>query len=166
MVKIRCSSDIQTDSCVDGQGLRIVIWTQGCPHACIGCHNPLTHDIHGGFEINVHDITKQLQELNYHSGLTFSGGEPMLQPLQCTQIAKEVHQLGMNVWCYTGYTVEQLLELSDENIMNFLNEIDILVDGQFVQSKKTYDCLFRGSSNQRCIDVKNSLRNNEIITIL
>lgn len=166
MVKIKCSSSLQSDSCVDGQGLRIVLWTQGCHHACVGCHNPLTHDVNGGIELDVQEVIKQLADMDYHTGLTFSGGEPMLQPEQCMMIAKEVHRLGMNVWCYTGYTYEELLQFDDENIINFLKEIDILVDGPFIQSKKALGCLFRGSSNQRCIDVQMSLRNNEIITIL
>ena len=164
-MQIRLAAHLQPDSIVDGDGIRTVIWTQGCKHNCPGCHNPMTHDMQGGALIDVDDIKRDLQPLDNQDGVTFSGGDPFYQPQACFELAKYVHTLGMNVWAYTGFTFEKLIELSKDNkyIMKFLSEIDVLIDGPFIINKKNFDLLYRGSSNQRIIDVKKSLKQKEVI---
>lgn len=167
-MKIRLATpNLQQDSIVDGEGIRSVIWTQGCPHNCKGCHNPGTHSIDGGFLVDVDDIKKQIDNLKFQDGITFSGGDPMIQPESCLEIAKYCHQKGLNVWCYTGYTYEQLLNLATKKkaISEFLKQIDVLVDGKFMMEEKSYDVVFRGSKNQRLIDVKKSLKSNRLVLI-
>lgn len=158
-MKIRLAAYLQPDSIVDGDGIRTVIWTQGCKHNCPMCHNPETHDMCGGALIDIEDIKKQLKALKNQDGVTFSGGDPFYQPEACSHLAKYIHSLGMNVWAYTGFVFENLLEMSkkDKFIMDFLKEIDVLIDGPFIIAKKNFNLLFRGSSNQRIIDVKKSL---------
>ncbi len=162
---IRLASGLQKDSIVDGEGIRAVIWTQGCPHHCPGCHNPTTHDYNGGYLVEVDEIKKEINTLDDEVGVTFSGGDPFEQPEACYELAKYIHSVKLNVWCYTGYTFEELLKKSDtdSNVMNFLKEIDILVDGRFVEKLKSFEIKFRGSKNQRVIDVKKSLSNGKVI---
>ena len=158
---------IQKDSIVDGEGIRSVIWTQGCPHHCFGCHNPETHSFDGGTLVDIEDLKLEIDSLEGQDGVTFSGGDPMVQPEACFILAKYCHQKGLNVWCYTGYTFEHLLDLSKKKsaIMEFLKEIDVLVDGKFVLEEKSYDVIFRGSKNQRLIDVKKSLCKNKAVLV-
>lgn len=164
-MKIRLARDIQSDSIVDGEGIRTVIWTQGCIHNCKGCHNPDTHSFTDGFLIDIDDINNKLSELEGQSGVTFSGGDPMCQPKECAVIAKHAKEIGLNVWCYTGYTYERLLDISktDKSILEFLRNIDVLVDGPFILSQKSFDVKFRGSKNQRIIDVVKSLNEGNVI---
>ena len=162
-MKIRLAADLQIDSIVDGEGLRTVIWTQGCSHNCAYCHNPHTHDFNGGDLVDIEDVIERLEELEGQSGVTFSGGDPMFQSKACYLLAKKVHELGMNVWAYTGFTYEELLEKGNEDILKFLSEIDVLIDGKFEIDKKSLDLEFRGSTNQRIIDVKKSLENHEVV---
>lgn len=166
-MKIRLAAYLQPDSIVDGEGIRTVIWTQGCPHNCLGCHNPETHDIKGGALVNLEEVYQIIDSLEGQDGITFSGGDPFMQPKECSEIAKYARNKKLNIWCYTGYKFEQLLSLSDKKpeIMEFLKEIDVLVDGKFELSKKSYNSIFRGSSNQRIIDVKKSLKLNKIILV-
>lgn len=164
-MKIRLASDLQEDSIVDGLGIRTVIWTQGCSHNCPSCHNPSTHDFSGGEEVELDDVIYRLENLVGQDGVTFSGGDPMFQPKQCAVLARKVHDLNMNVWAYTGFTYEQLLNSKNKEILDFLNNIDVLIDGKFDISKKSMDIRFRGSTNQRVIDVKKSLNQNKIIEI-
>ena len=157
MDNIRLSSPIQTDSVVDGDGLRCVLWTQGCNHACPGCHNPNTHDRNGGFLEDINAICKQISDLVYHDGLTVSGGEPFLQPKPLIPILKYTKSQGMNVWVYTGYTIEELLEMKNNDITTLFEYIDVLVDGKFIQNQFSYSLKHRGSSNQRIIQVSEYL---------
>jgi len=164
-MKIRLAAYLQPDSIVDGEGIRTVIWTQGCPHNCLGCHNPETHDLNGGALVELKEIYKIIDDLEGQDGITFSGGDPFLQPLECSMIAKYAKKKGYNIWSYTGYTIEQLLNLSKKKpeIMDFLKQIDILVDGKFILEKKDYSIKFAGSSNQRIIDVPKSLEMKKTI---
>ena len=165
-MKIRLAvSEIQRDSIVDGEGIRTVIWTQGCPHHCPFCHNPETHSYQGGFLLDVNMVEKKIDTLVGQDGITFSGGDPMEQPLACAEIARYCHEKNLNVWCYTGYTFEQLLEKSKKipEIMDFLSQIDVLVDGKFIFAEKSYDVVFRGSKNQRLIDVGKSLTLKKVV---
>lgn len=166
-MKIRLAAYLQPDSIVDGEGIRTVIWTQGCPHSCLGCHNPETHDINGGALVDLEEVYEIIDSLEGQDGITFSGGDPFMQPKECSEIAKYAKKKGYNIWSYTGYTFEQLLTLSKSKteIMDFLKEIDVLVDGRFELSKKSYNCIFRGSSNQRIIDVKRSLKASKVVLV-
>lgn len=159
---IRLSHKITRDSIVDGPGLRAVIWTQGCRHKCQGCHNPSTHDLNGGFQMEVKDIIEELSDLKLHRGITFSGGDPFEQPNLCLEIARASKDMGLDIWCYTGYTFEELINKRGrkykEGWIEFLKHIDVLIDGPFILEKKNLLLKFRGSENQRIIDVKKSLR--------
>jgi len=156
---IKLASDIQEDSIVDGEGIRTVIWTQGCSHNCPECHNPETHDFNGGTSVLLEELKQKLDTLEFQDGITFSGGDPMFQAKACAEVAKHAKEIGLNVWCYTGFTFEQLLELANKNksILEFLENIDVLIDGKFDNTLKSYDLKYRGSKNQRIIDVKLSL---------
>ena len=159
-MKIRLTSPITRDSIVDGPGLRAVIWAQGCFHHCPGCHNPCTHNPFGGFEMDTADVIEQIRSLRLQKGITLSGGEPFLQPLPLAEIARAARLCGLNVWSFTGYTFEQLTNKRDPQYadrMQLLELVDVLVDGKFVREKRDISLRFRGSSNQRIIDVRHSL---------
>lgn len=164
---IRLSHKVTRDSIVDGPGLRAVIWAQGCSHNCAGCHNPCTHDFNGGFLMDTEDLIGELKTLKLHRGVTFSGGDPFEQPYECLEIAKAVKNIGMDIWCYTGYTFEELINKQGRKYkdgwIEFLKYIDVLVDGRFILEKKNLLLKFRGSENQRILDVKKSLRFRSVV---
>lgn len=164
---VRLAAPLQQDSIVDGEGIRTVIWFQGCSHNCKGCHNPESHDFNAGELVNVDEVKKELEKLEFQKGITFSGGDPLYQPEALLELAKCTHELGMDVWCYTGFTFENLLEMAKKNkvIKEVLEEIDVLVDGEFELDKKCFEVKFRGSYNQRIIDVKESLNNGKAVEI-
>ncbi len=166
-MKIRLAAYLQPDSIVDGEGIRTVIWTQGCPHHCLGCHNPTTHDMEGGTLVDLEEVYQIIDTLEGQDGITFSGGDPFMQPKPCTEIAKYARKKGYNIWSYTGYTWEQLMDLSKTKpeIMDFLKQIDVLVDGKFELARKSYNLKFAGSSNQRIIDVKESLLKKKVVLV-
>lgn len=166
-MKIRLAGNIQPDSIVDGEGVRVVVWMQGCSHNCKGCHNPITHDFNGGFLADTEDIKKEISNLKLVDGVTLSGGDPMFQVEPALDIAKFCHDNGLNVWCYTGYTFEQLLDIAKVNpkMLDLLRELDVVVDGKFILEKKSADVKFRGSSNQRIIDVPKSLKLNKAVCL-
>lgn len=142
-----------SDSIVDGPGLRFTVFTQGCPHHCPGCHNPETHDPSGGRVVPLEELVAQMSSNPLTQGLTLSGGDPFLQGAECAALARAAHKQGLNVWSYTGYTYERLLELGEPGQLSLLEETDVLVDGPFVLAAKSYEARFRGSSNQRLIDM-------------
>ncbi len=147
------------ESIVDGPGIRFVVFAQGCVHKCPGCHNPHTHNTKGGYDIAIEDIVMQIRQNPLIDGVTFSGGEPFLQAGQFFKLAKRLKQFNYNILAYSGYTFEQLLEQAEinEDVKNLLNILDILIDGLFKRDKMDYALKFRGSSNQRIIDVQKSL---------
>ena len=153
------------DSIVDGPGFRFTVFTQGCPHNCEGCHNPDTHDPDGGREMTVKQVIDAMLSNPMTDGLTLSGGDPFVQAADCAEIAKAAHANGLNVWTYTGWTYEKLLSLSeqDEGIKALLNETDVLVDGPFILSQKSYDVPWRGSKNQRLIDMKATPESGKVV---
>lgn len=153
-MKLRIAG-IVDDSIVDGEGVRLTVFTQGCPHHCHGCHNPQTWNLTGGHEIDTEEIVQKLKENPLLSGITFSGGEPFLQPAPLAEIARAAHKLGLDVWSYTGFTLEELEKRTD--VQQLLNEVDVLVDGPYVEALRDLTLRFRGSSNQRIIDL-NELR--------
>lgn len=166
-MKIRLAAPLQYDSVVDGEGIRTVIWTQGCSHNCKGCHNPETHNFNGGALIEIEDIKKELLNLKFQDGITLSGGDPFMQPDACLEIAKFAKKIGLNVWSYTGFTFDQLKTLGRTKpvIIELLKNIDVLIDGKFILEEKTYEAPYRGSKNQRIIDVQQSLIKNEIVIV-
>ncbi len=169
-MKIRLAAPLQCDSVVDGLGVRTVIWTQGCSHNCPFCQNPSTHDFNGGADFEIDDICKELQDIKKNKkqdGITLSGGDPMFQVDSVLEIAKFAKKIGLNVWCYTGFTYEQVLDLGKKNpnYLELLKYIDVLVDGRFENDKKDLNLLFRGSSNQRLIDVPKTLKLGKVTLI-
>ena len=154
MGKIRIAG-IEEESIVDGPGIRLVVFTQGCNHKCVGCHNPGTHSFNGGSLIEIDDIVKMVKENPLLDGITLSGGDPFEQALECSILAKKVKDLGLSVVTYTGYTFEQILQNKD--FRELLLQTDTLIDGKFDISKKSMMLQFRGSTNQRIIDVKKYL---------
>jgi len=158
---VRLAADIQPDSILDGSGIRTVIWFQGCLHNCKGCQNPETHDMNGGIVVDVDELKMKLKNLKYQSGITLSGGDPFFQPEAALEIAKFAKSVGLNVWAYTGFTYEALL--SDKSRLDLLKNVDVLVDGKFMMDKKSLNCKFRGSTNQRLIDVKKSLEAGGVV---
>lgn len=148
--------DIVEDTTVDGPGFRTTIYCAGCPNHCPGCHNPQSWDISNGHMVSVDEILEVVLNDPF-ADVTFSGGDPMFQAEGFTELAKAIKERsGKNIWCYTGYFFEQLLENpSQKELMRY---IDVLVDGRFVEALKDEQLLFRGSSNQRVIDVQKSLQ--------
>lgn len=158
---------IVKESIVDGPGIRYVVFTQGCFHRCEGCHNPQTHDPEGGTIIDTNEIIKAIKKNPLLDGITFSGGEPFLQAEVLGEIGSTVKAMGLNVITYTGYTFEQLLELSrtKPGISSLLTITDILIDGRFELAQKDLLLKFRGSKNQRPIDVQKSLKENKVVIL-
>ncbi|MBL4936033.1 anaerobic ribonucleoside-triphosphate reductase activating protein [Clostridium sp. YIM B02515] len=150
---------ILPESLVNGIGIRRVLFAQGCPHNCKGCFSPHTHSYTDGELLNMDKIIEDIRNNPLLKGVTFSGGEPWEQADKFAYIAKEVKKFGLNVWCYTGYTFEYILEhqYHRQGWNELLSYVDILVDGKFEEAKKDSSLRFRGSSNQRIIDVQGSL---------
>ena len=150
------------DSIVDGPGMRYVVFVQGCPHHCPGCHNPQTHDPAGGREVAPASLFPALDD-PLLDGLTLSGGEPMEQPEPCTVLAREAKRRGLNVWVYTGYTYEYLTNEADPARMALLQSADVLVDGPFLLAERSLDVPWRGSRNQRLLDLPRSLAEGKAV---
>lgn len=155
-------ADCITESIVDGPGLRMTVFVQGCPHHCPGCQNPGTHDFSGGHEVGVAELCRCYAENPLLDGLTLSGGEPMCQPEDCAALARAVRALGGNVWVYTGFLYEALT--NDPARRALLDEADVLVDGPFLQAQRSLELRWRGSANQRVIDLR-ATRRNGILTL-
>ncbi len=160
-------SGLVPESFVDGPGIRFTIFTQGCPHRCEGGHNPETHDFNSGRLADVDKILGKIIENPLIKGVTFSGGEPFCQSEPLAYLAKELKKRNYHVMCYSGYTFEQLCEMSKSNnhIKELLDNIDILVDGPFILKERSLELRFRGSRNQRLIDVKESLAAGKAVEI-
>ena len=146
---------------VDGPGFRTSIYSAGCPNQCPGCHNPQTWDITNGQPMTTEDILPIILADPF-ADVTFSGGDPMFQAEGFTALAKAIKTKSQkNIWCYTGYTFEHLLNMPAQR--ELLQPIDVLVDGPFIQSLQDESLRFRGSSNQRIIDVQESLKQGQVI---
>ncbi len=145
---------IVEESVVDGPGLRFVVFTQGCLHGCPGCHNPATHSLGGGYETTPQALLTQFATNPLLAGVTFSGGEPFLQPEPLAALAEQVHTLGQTVVVYTGYTLEALYALAQQNpaVLSLVEQIDLLIDGPYIAALRELDSGLRGSSNQRVLD--------------
>ena len=143
------------DTMVDGPGFRTSIYCAGCRHACPGCHNPQSWDFSGGRAMTTEEIMRVIVADPY-ANVTFTGGDPMYQPEGFAELARAIHERTQkDIWCYTGFTFEQLLGNPRQRAL--LEQIDVLVDGPFVKALRNDELIFRGSSNQRIIDVPRSL---------
>lgn len=165
MTKLRIAGTVN-DSITDGPGLRYAVFVQGCPHDCKGCHNPQTHDFAGGREVDINDLLEEGLANPLLCGVTFSGGEPMCQAHALAELAKAFRENGVDdVACYTGYLVEDLLAGKVSGAEELMKELDVLVDGPFVQQLRCYDAKFKGSSNQRVIDVPTTLKEGRAVIL-
>ncbi len=142
---------IVDESIVDGPGIRLVVFTQGCSHNCKGCHNPQTHSYTGGTLVKVKDIISRMKKNPLLDGLTISGGEPFDQAENVAILAYSAKKLGYNVRTYTGYLYEEILERAKRNLgyKTLIENTDVLVDGEFDETKKDANLRFKGSTNQR-----------------
>ncbi|MBR5152610.1 MAG: anaerobic ribonucleoside-triphosphate reductase activating protein [Clostridia bacterium] len=159
MKKLRISGTVP-ESIVDGPGIRYTVFVQGCPHHCEGCHNPQTHDFDGGKEIEQERILNEIKKNPLLSGVTFSGGEPFCQPEALAELGEEIKKMGLNLVCYSGFTFEELYAMAekDAGVHSLLSLTDILIDGKFVLAEKSLMLKFRGSKNQRILDLPASLK--------
>jgi anaerobic ribonucleoside-triphosphate reductase activating protein len=159
--EIRLAGPIQSDSIVDGDGLRAVVWCQGCLRHCPGCHNPESWSETGGVVVSLDEVKERLSKMKGQAGLTFSGGEPMLQADACRQIATWAKQvMGWNVWSFTGFTYEELKQAGGAK-WEFVKSLDALIDGPFVLAERDLTLKFRGSRNQRLL----RLKGGEVVSI-
>lgn len=164
--KIRIAGVVE-ESIVDGPGIRFTIFAQGCYHKCEGCHNEHTQDFGGGEERTIDSILEEIKENPLLDGVTFSGGEPFEQSESLSVIAKELKQLNYHTITYSGYTYEEIIEKSKDrpSFLELLKYTDILVDGKFMMDKRNLRLKFRGSENQRIIDMKETMKIGYVVTI-
>ncbi len=154
-----------TDSIVDGPGFRTAIFVQGCPYHCEGCHNPDSQPFEGGTVWTLDDVEKKFSNNPLLSGITLSGGEPAEQAAPCAELARRAHQKRLNVWTYTGSTLEKLTERAkdDPALRQLLDETDVLVDGPFILAQRSLELDFCGSKNQRLIDMNETRRQGKTV---
>ena len=152
------------ESIVDGPGLRFTVFCQGCPHGCKGCHNMATHDFSGGYDCEISKILDAIDQNPLLDGVTFSGGEPMCQPEAFYNLAVQVKERGLNIVTYTGFTYEELLQMAEKDkwIKGLMEMTDILIDGRFVMEERDLTLIFRGSRNQRVIDMNLTREKGEL----
>ena len=163
MASIKIAGTVN-DSVVDGEGYRYTIFVQGCPHHCEGCHNPQTHDFNGGKLADTDALYEHILENPLLSGVTFSGGEPFCQPAPLAALGARLRAKGLDIWVYTGYTYEQLIARHDAAVDALLAVADVLIDGRFDLSQRDLTLAFRGSRNQRIIDL-NATRTSGTVTL-
>lgn len=181
--KIQIQSSIRLagvvkESIVDGPGIRYTIFCQGCTHNCPNCHNPNTHNLMGGYDCELSKIIDSIKLNPLLQGVTFSGGEPSLQPKAFLTLAREIKKLNKNIWMYSGFTLEELIERTKDDNKNsplshedktalkyLLEEIDVLIDGKYMEELRDLTLLYRGSKNQRIIDMKKTRENNKITLV-
>lgn len=156
---------IVDESFTDGVGIRYTIFTQGCNHYCNGCHNPETWDFNGGTDYDIDDLINDMMENPLLTGVTISGGDPLYRTREVLELIKAIRtRTQLDIWLYTGFTYEECL--ADSKKLEVLKNIDILVDGEYMNQCRSLSLRFRGSSNQRIIDVKKSLSTNEIVLFI
>ena len=151
------------DTMVDGPGFRTAIYCAGCPNHCPGCHNPQSWDIQNGTKTSTDEIMKEIMSDPF-ANVTFTGGDPMFQPEGFKELAQEIHKVSnKTIWCYTGYKFENLQKNPQQ--LALLQQIDVLVDGPFIEALRDKDLFFRGSSNQRIINVRKSLESGKVVEL-
>lgn len=151
------------ESIVDGPGIRFVVFTQGCKHNCEGCQNPETHSFNGGYITDTQKIINEVKKNPLIKGVTLSGGDPLFQPEATLDLCKKLKENNYNVIIYTGFTYEQLVSMKNETIMEILSNCDTLVDGKFVLKLRSLSCRFRGSTNQRLVNVPETLKQGRVV---
>jgi anaerobic ribonucleoside-triphosphate reductase activating protein len=160
-------ADILPETISDGIGLRVVVFGAGCLHECKGCHNPQSWDIDNGTFVTIQEVYDRLNLANNKllSGVTFTGGDPMYQAGAFYELAKMIRSNSKaDIWCYTGYLFEEIINTQDERL-DLLRLTDVLVDGRYVDSLRDLSLAFRGSSNQRIIDVQESIKRKSIVDL-
>ena len=164
-MKIRLAGIIE--SLTNGEGLRKVIFSKGCNHNCYNCQNADMNSFIGGELFEIDDLVEDILETTYLKGVTFSGGDPFKQADKFSELAIKLKKNDINIWCYTGYYFEELLHLSmvDENVYNLLHNIDVLVDGRYIDKLKSDEIKFRGSKNQSIINVPESFKKNILVLV-
>jgi len=164
---VRIAGLIQ-DSIVDGPGLRYVVFVQGCELSCEGCHNPEAWKKDGGDEVPIDEIVAQMLGNPLTDGLTLSGGEPFLQAEECVKLSSAARKNGLNVWVYTGFTLEELFirAQSEQAVRELLELTDVLVDGPFIIAKRTLSLKWRGSMNQRVLDMHKSISAGKAVELV
>lgn len=149
---------------VNGRGIRSVVFVSGCMHNCIGCQNKAMQSFDYGETIDVDTVLKRIKDnIPLIKGVTFSGGEPFEQAKELAELAKNIKYENLDIWCYTGYIFEELLNSKDKDKLDLLKKLDVLVDGKFNKELTKGASKYTGSKNQRIIDVKESIRLNKII---
>ncbi|OIJ12530.1 anaerobic ribonucleoside-triphosphate reductase activating protein [Anaerobacillus alkalilacustris] len=161
---------IKEDSIVDGEGLRTVIYFAGCSHQCPGCHNPQSWQLHAGTDYTLDELLQSVC-VNPLNDITFSGGDPFFQAKNIVPLAKALKQAGKNIWAYTGYTIEELLQRGNQHELELLEYVDVLVDGRFIEKEKDLSLTYRGSRNQRIIYLRTLFysknpKENPVISVL
>lgn len=153
------------ESIVDGPGIRFVVFSQGCPHNCPECHNAATHCFTGGYDCSIDKIINTVDEDPLIKGVTFSGGEPVCQAEAFVELGKKVKERNLDIVMFTGYTFEELNNIgkSDLAVKKLLSLVDIMIDGKYEKDKRDLTLQYRGSSNQRVIDMKKTRDQGEII---
>ena len=152
-MKVRLAGIVET-SINNGEGIRKVIFAQGCKHHCKGCFNPDTHDFNGGYECDTEKIIERINNDYMIDGVTFSGGDPFEQAEAFAHIAKNINK-DLTIWCYTGYTLQQIIDNIDrQGWKELITNIDVLVDGKFEEDKKDRNLKYKGSSNQNIIELR------------
>jgi anaerobic ribonucleoside-triphosphate reductase activating protein len=153
------------ESIADGPGIRYTVFAQGCPHYCTGCHNPESHSFTDGYLVKEEKVIEEILKNPLLDGVTLSGGEPFMQAAELAIVAAAVKSKGLSVIVFSGYTFEELISLSGERkgYRALLENTDILIDGRFDITRKSMDLRFRGSSNQRSIDVQASLKSGTTV---
>lgn len=171
MINIADSGIIE-ESIVDGEGVRLVVFTQGCSHHCKGCQNPLTWEFNDKNKISDTEILDMIHSNPLLEGITLSGGDPFFQAKDCIKLCKAVKKEDLTVWVYTGFIFDEFIKFKNniecddrinKDMLNLLKYVDVVVDGPFIIEQRTLDSKYRGSTNQRLIDVKKSLHQNKIV---
>jgi anaerobic ribonucleoside-triphosphate reductase activating protein len=154
------------DSIVDGPGIRLAVFTQGCKHGCSGCHNPAAQPFEGGTLVTVDEMWEKVEGNPLLAGITLTGGEPFEQAGPLVELARRTHEKGLNVWAYSGYLYENLMaDQPSKAARLLLEQVDVLVDGVFVEDLRSLDLRWRGSSNQRVIDVSASREAGQVVEL-
>jgi anaerobic ribonucleoside-triphosphate reductase activating protein len=155
---------IVPESIVDGPGYRFAVFAQGCPHKCRNCHNPHTHDFDGGALHLIADIAESVKKYQLTDGVTFTGGEPFRQPEAFLHLAKALRDY--NIYCFTGYDFEELLNMENPAVSELLQHIDVLIDGRFDETQTSHELKFKGSKNQRILNCKESIKQGKAVVLI
>lgn len=158
---------VYRESIVDGPGIRFTVFAQGCSHACKGCHNPETHDFKGGYDCSIDKIFSEIMKNPLLDGVTFTGGDPVFQSEGFSRLAEKIKEQGLNILLYTGFTYEELLKLSEEDsyTKELISLVDYIIDGPYAEEQRNLSLQFRGSENQRFIDMNATRKQGSLVLL-